>query len=518
MVEPLLSMAAIGKKFGTVTALQGAEFQLNKGEVHAILGVNGAGKSTLIKILSGVYQQDEGSIYLEGAAIQLESTRAAKEQGIYCVYQEVDTAIVSELNVAENILLDTFAEKGNLFVSKKRINERAHMVLHELQADTINVQQKAASLTLAEKQMVLIARALVHSAKIIIFDEPTAPLSIRESEKLYAVIAKLKAQGVGCVFISHRLPEVFEISDRITVMREGTLVKTYDTAQADQEGVIEAMLGAALSHELEPRAHDIGTALLEVANLSDGQKLKDLSLSVAAGEVVGVVGLVGAGKTELAKALFGGTPLTSGTIKLAGKRAKIKHPADAIKAGMALIPEERRKEGLFVQESLETNASFPNLKKFSKCLLMDRKAEKHFANEIIERLRIKTGSTETPLVHLSGGNQQKVAIGKWISLDSALYLFDEPTKGVDIGAKVDIFKLIRQLAESGKGCLYFSSEIHEAIGISDRILVMCNGQIVKELSRQEATQERILWYASGGKEGLGEKQELGERQRNSVSI
>ncbi|MDN3427232.1 sugar ABC transporter ATP-binding protein [Microbacterium sp. APC 3898] len=518
MAQALLSMTAIGKTFGAVTALQKAEFHLEKGEVHAILGVNGAGKSTLIKILSGVYQQDEGTIKLDGVDIRLESPKAAKEQGIYCVYQEVDTAIVAELTVAENILLDTFAGKGNLFVSRQKINERARLALRELQVDHINVQQKAARLTLAEKQMVLIARALVHSAKIIIFDEPTAPLSIHESEKLYAVIAKLKAQGVGCVFISHRLPEVFEISDRITVMREGTLVKTYDTSEADQDGVIEAMLGAALSHELEPRAHEIGNPLLEVENLSDGQKLKDLSLTVAAGEVVGVVGLVGAGKTELAKALFGGTPLTSGMMKLSGKTAKIKHPADAIKAGMALIPEERRKEGLFVQESLETNASFPNLKKFSKNLLLDRKAEKRFADEIIERLRIKTDSTETPLVHLSGGNQQKVAIGKWISLDSALYLFDEPTKGVDIGAKVDIFKLIRQLAESGKGCLYFSSEIHEAIGISDRILVMYNGQIVKELSRQEATQERILLYASGGKEELGETQKLGERQRDSVSV
>ncbi|EGA91305.1 ABC transporter related protein [Planococcus donghaensis MPA1U2] len=500
MAEPLLSMSAIGKKFGTVTALQNAEFHLKKGEVHAILGVNGAGKSTLIKILSGVYQQDNGTIYLDGSLVQLATPKSAKEKGIYCVYQEVDTAIVSDLTVAENILLDTFANKGKLFISRQKLNDKARMILHELQVEHINVQQKAMHLTLAEKQMVLIARALVHSAKIIIFDEPTAPLSIHESEKLYAVISKLKRKGVGCVFISHRLPEVFEISDRITVMREGAWVETYATVAADQSQVIEAMLGEALSHELEPSTHFQGAPFLQVENLSDGDKLKNLSLTVSSGEVVGVVGLVGAGKTELAKALFGATPLTSGTIKLEGKVTKIKHPADAIKAGMALIPEERRKEGLFVQESLEINATFPNLKKFSKGLFINRKAEKRYANEIIERLRVKTSSTDTALLHLSGGNQQKVAIGKWISLDSALYLFDEPTKGVDIGAKVDIFKLIRQLTEKGKGCLYFSSEIHEAIGISDRILIMHNGQIVKELSRQEATQERILLYASGGKE------------------
>lgn len=512
MENYLLSMNKIQKTFGKVKALEDANFNLKKGEVHALLGVNGAGKSTLMKILSGVYEQDSGDLLLEGKAIRLHSPKAAKEQGIYCVYQEVDTAIVAELSVAENILLDTFASGRNIFISKAKQYAQAKAVLKELHAEDISVQQKAARLTLAEKQMVLIARALVHSAKIIVFDEPTAPLSIHEAEKLFSVIRKLKAEGVGCVFISHRLPEVFEISDRITVMREGTVVETFETSRADHDQIVGSMLGASLSNELINRTHPIGAPLLKVSSLSDEGKLKDISFDVAEGEIVGVVGLVGAGKTELAKALFGSFPLTKGHIEMDGKTLRLKHPGDAIKAGMALIPEERRKEGLFVHESLQTNASFPNLRKFSRGLFMNKAAEKEFAKDIIGRLRIKTNHTETPLVHLSGGNQQKVAIGKWISLDSALYLFDEPTKGVDIGAKVDIFKLIRQLAASGKGCLYFSSEIHEAIGISDRILVMYNGQIVKEFSREEATQERILLYASGGKE------ELSERERNTVSI
>ncbi|HSJ37547.1 MAG TPA: sugar ABC transporter ATP-binding protein, partial [Planococcus sp. (in: firmicutes)] len=368
-------------------------------------------------------------------------------------------------------------------------------------------------LSLAEKQMVLIARALIHRAKIIIFDEPTAPLSVHEADQLFKVIQKLKAQGVGCVFISHRLPEVLEISDRITVMRDGALVRTFGAAGAVQDDIIEAMLGAALSHELEGCVHSIGETLLNVQKLGDGGKLKDLSFSVASGEIVGIVGLVGAGKTELAKALFGG--IAEGNIEISNRKVTIKHPGDAIKAGMALIPEERRKEGLFVHESLQTNTSFPNLRKFSQNLFMNKKAEKAFAEDIIDRLKIKTGNTETPLVHLSGGNQQKVAIGKWMSLDSKLYLFDEPTKGVDVGAKVDIFKLIRQLAQSGKGCLYFSSEIHEAIGISDRLLVMYNGQIVKEFSREEATQERILLYASGGTE---KRHNNLEREKHPVSV
>ncbi|WP_033542350.1 sugar ABC transporter ATP-binding protein [Planococcus sp. CAU13] len=514
----LLEMKAIGKRFGYVTALENGELTLTQGEVLALLGVNGAGKSTMIKILSGVYGQDSGEIRLDGEVVSLRSPKQAKEHGIYCVYQEVDTAIVAELTVAENILLDSFAGGGSFLLSRQNINKQAKAALAKLQSEDISVSRKAGTLTLAEKQLVLIARALVHSAKIIIFDEPTAPLSLTESDKLFSVIRRLSSEGVGCIFISHRLQEVFEISDRITVMREGKRVNTFVTEESDQEEIIEAMLGAALSHELEEELHPVGDNLLEIQGLSDGQKLRDVSFAVKAGEIVGIVGLVGAGKTELAKALFGAEKTVSGTIEIAGRKMRINHPGDAIRAGMALIPEERRKEGLFVHDSLRANASFPNLRKFSKGLFMNKPAENDFAQEIIDKLNIKTGSTETPLVHLSGGNQQKVAIGKWMSLDSLLYLFDEPTKGVDIGAKVDIFKLIRKLAGSGKGCLYFSSEIHEAIGISDRILVMYDGQIVKELSRQEATQERILLYASGGKEETIKNEQLTERKCDPVSV
>lgn len=500
MTNPFLSMKAIDKSFGKVRALEKAEFHLKKGEVHALLGVNGAGKSTLMKILSGVYEQDTGEVLLEGEKVRIRTPKAAKELGIFCVYQEVDTAIVSELSVAENILLDSIATGTNVFMSKQKLNNQARNALLQLQADDIPIEKPAFMLSLAEKQLVLIARALVSSAKVIIFDEPTAPLSLHESTKLFSVINKLKAKGVGCIFISHRLPEVFEICDRITVMREGSLVGTYNTSDTNQEKIIESMLGVSYSLDFSTRTHTLGETLLRVKELSDGKKVKNISFHVSQGEIVGVVGLVGAGKTELAKTLFGFTPHTEGSIEISGEIVKVKHPRDAINAGMALIPEERRKEGLFVHESLQTNASFPNLQKFSRLLFMNKTKEKSFAKEIIDRLRIKTSSTDTPLVFLSGGNQQKVAIGKWMSLDSALYLFDEPTKGVDIGAKTDIFRMVREFAERGKGCLYFSSEIHEVVGISDRILVMYDGQIVKELSRKDATQERILLYASGGKE------------------
>lgn len=517
-MQQLLNMHAFSKRFGHVTALQGGELTLEKGEVHALLGVNGAGKSTMIKILSGVYEPDSGEIWLDGKVIRIRSPKQAKEHGIYCVYQEVDTAIVGELTVAENILLDSFVSTHNFLLSRKNMNKKAQETLAKLQMEKISVTQKAGTLTLAEKQLILIARALVHSAKIIIFDEPTAPLSITESNKLFSVIRKLSAEGVGCIFISHRLPEIFDISHRITVMREGEWVNTFVTEETNGDQIIEAMLGKAFIQELEEHSPAFGKKLLEVKGLSDGSKIRDVSLTVRTGEIVGIVGLVGAGKTELAKALFGAANKMTGTIKMEDREKWFKHPSDAIRAGIALIPEERRKEGLFVHETLRTNASFPNLKKFSRRLFMNKGSEKRFSEEIIEKLKIKTDDSETPLFHLSGGNQQKVVIGKWMSLDSLLYLFDEPTKGVDIGAKVDIFKLIRELATNGKACLYFTSEIHEAIGISDRILVMCDGQIVKEFSRQEATQERILYYASGGKEEHIKTERFSERASRSVSI
>lgn len=511
-METLLSMQHIQKFFGKVQALGDGNFDLKEGEVHALLGANGAGKSTMMKVLSGVYEHDGGELRYGGKKLRFRSPKEAKEAGIYCVYQEVDTALVPGLSVAENIMLDTFAAGKHVFVQKKTLHEKARSVLKELQADNIAVGRPASTLTLAEKQLILLARALVHSAKIIIFDEPTAPLSVLEADRLFGVIRKLKSQGVGCVFISHRLPEIFAISDRITVMREGKTVETFLTEETTQGEIVETMLGTAFSEELEKQEKEIGSCLLEVEKLSDGHLLKEVSFQVAEGEVVGVVGLVGAGKTELAKALFGLAPARSGNIRISGQKVRARQPREAIASGIVLVPEERRKEGLFVHESVRVNASFPNLSKFSRKLLMNKAAETSFARTMIDRLNIKTDSADTPLVHLSGGNQQKVAIGKWMSRDSSVYLFDEPTKGVDIGAKVDIFHLIREFAGQGKGVVYFSSEVHEVHGISDRILVMYDGQIVKEFTREEATQEKIMLYASGGKE------ENHERQKHPVLI
>ncbi|AZB41584.1 sugar ABC transporter ATP-binding protein [Bacillus sp. FJAT-42376] len=500
----LLQMKNISKSFGRVRALEDAQFELRAGEVHALLGANGAGKSTLMKILSGAYTQDSGEISINGKPVQIRSPREAKELGIDCVYQEVDTALVPTLTVADNIMLDSFSSSKKWTVSRKKLNQEAKEALRLLQEDRIPAEKQASELTLAQKQMVLIARALVRKAKIIIFDEPTAPLSIEETKHYFTIVQRLVKQGVGCIFISHRLPEVFEICDRITVMRDGSAIQTFETADVSQEQIIETMLGRALVQEMEEEGTGIGRTLLQVDGLEDEDRLKDISFSVAEGEVVAVAGLVGAGKTELAKTLFGLTRWKKGTLLLNGKPFRFKEPAEAIKAGLALVPEERRKEGLFIHESIQANMSFPHLKSFSSFLKMNRKKEKQHAEQIITELGIKTDSPSAPAENLSGGNQQKVAIGKWMSGDANVYLFDEPTKGVDVGAKKDIFQLIRRLAEARKGILYFSCEINEILGIADRVLIMYDGRIVKELSKEEATQDRILLYASGGKEDIHE--------------
>jgi simple sugar transport system ATP-binding protein len=493
---PLLQMQGITKSFPGVKALEQVDFELRSGEIHALLGANGAGKSTLMKILSGAYSNDEGAIVVDGQALQFRNPKEAMAHGIQCVYQEVDTALVSGLTVTENIMLDRLVQGAGL-VSWRKLHREAEAILSSM-GTVLPVRSKVEELSISQKQLVLIARAVAHKAKIVIFDEPTAPLSLEESERLFGIMRRLKQEGVGLIFISHRLNEVFQICDRITIMRDGQHVLREAAAEMDVPQVIEAMLGKTFTEEFPKVEAVIGEPLLEVRGLSRGTKVRGVDLTLRRGEILGVVGLVGAGKTELSRLLFGADAADGGEVWLGGKRLRLREPEDAVRAGIALVPEERRKQGVLVEESVKHNLSLPILQKLSKLGFIKRSEEQKHANQLIQELGVSPRDPEQTVKFLSGGNQQKVAVGKWLSTSADVYLFDEPTKGVDVGAKSDIFRLIGRLAQEGKGIIYFSCEISEILGIADRILIMSYGTVMKELSRAEATQDRILTYASAG--------------------
>ncbi|UII55523.1 sugar ABC transporter ATP-binding protein [Cytobacillus spongiae] len=502
MASTLLEMKKISIEFPGVKALNEVDFTTETGTTQALIGANGAGKSTLMKVLSGAYNHFTGEIFLNGEKVEIQSPKDAQGLGIQIVYQEVDTALIPYLTVGENIMLnETVHDMGKKqLVNWKGIHERATEILREI---NVNVPSKklVSELTLAEKQMVLIARSISKECKFLILDEPTAPLSHSETKELFRIVRDLKSKNVGVIFISHRLPELFEICDDITVMRNGEYVTKERIADTTPNKVVEHMLGRKLDEQFPEKVVSIGNKVLDVNGLNDmEQKIKDFSMHVNAGEIVGIAGLVGAGKTEFCKTLFGATKIASGDISLNGKKLKINNPNDAVKQGIALVPEERRKEGILVLESVATNLTSANLKKFSQFFsFLNFKEEKKTSVELINSLGIKTPSEETKVQNLSGGNQQKVAIGKWLIADADVYVFDEPTKGVDVGAKKDIFELIINLAQRGKAIIYASCELSEIIGITDRVYVVYDGEVVKELDTQVTNEEEILFYSTGGK-------------------
>lgn len=497
--QSVLQMKKISKAFAGVPSLKSVSFEVRRGEIHSLLGANGAGKSTLMKILSGAYSKDHGEISIDGESAQISSPQHAKALGIQTVYQEVDTALIPALSVAENIFLDRKINRhAPIFMSWSKLYKEAEELLQQLRF-SINVRRKVEELTLSEKQLVLIARAIAQEVKYIILDEPTAPLSIAESERLYELIYNLKESGVGIIFISHRLPEVFQLSDRITVLRDGEHICTKNAHQTNMQDIISYMLGKQLKEELPKKEVKIGHKLLEVNGIGRGTKVKEVQLSVSSGEIVGIFGLVGAGKTETTRLLFGADPMDRGQVMMEGNQLSYHEPYQAIKHGLVLVPEERRKEGILVNESVLTNLSLSTIKKWTSSLgFIKGRSEREVAHQMVQQLGIRSSSHQQKVGFLSGGNQQKVAIGKWLLSDAKVYLFDEPTKGVDIGAKKEIYELIGQLAQSGKGILYFSCEIAEILGLADTIYIMYEGQVSKVVSRAEATQELLMYYASGG--------------------
>ncbi|MGE6630488.1 sugar ABC transporter ATP-binding protein [Bacillus sp. NPDC077027] len=496
MSTPLVNMKQISIEFPGVKALDRVDFTLQKGTVHALIGANGAGKSTLMKVLAGAHQHYEGIIQINGEKQTIRSPKESTLYGVQTVYQEVDTALVPYLTVGENMLIHELEHKQ--FVRWKELHHKATSILKEMQID-VSSKRLVSELTLAEKQMVLIAKAVSTKCSILILDEPTAPLSHTETNKLFAIIRQLKANGTGIIFISHRMPEIFELCDELTVMRNGTHVASHHISETNTKQVIEEMLGQKMEEQFPSRQPQIeSTVVFEVKELHDSGKLKDISLHVKKGEIVGIAGLVGAGKTELCKALFGASEKKSGIMKLNGKTVHVNSPYQAVRSGLALVPEERRKEGILTEETVARNITAANLGSFTRLFsFLHRSKEEQAASEMVQQLGVKTPTIETKVKHLSGGNQQKIAIGKWLLADADVYVFDEPTKGVDVGAKKDIFSLIAALAARGKAIIYASSELSEIAGITDRVYVLYDGEIIRELTNR-TDEEELLYYSTGG--------------------
>lgn len=496
MSEDLLLRASeITKSYGGVHALKSASFELRPGEVHSLIGENGAGKSTLIKIITGAVESGGGRLEIEGQTIAQNSPRIAKSLGVAAIYQQ--PALFSELSVAENIALG-LEDKG-LFgrVDWRRRKTRAKELLEQIGAK-IDPEREAGELTMPQQQLVEIARALGAKAKVLILDEPTASLSEEDTQNLFNVIRNLREQGVGMIYISHRLEELPLIADRVTVMRDGRTIDTRFMSEVNRQELIQLMVGRELSAVFPKRDVELGDMVLELRGVCcDESGLSNVNLSVRAGEIVGLAGLVGAGRTELARTIFGLTPATKGEILLRGERVKINEPARAIKHDIAYLPEDRRRHGVVLELPIAANITLASLDKISNFGALDFRREREFAADYTERLSIKTPSIFAEVGTLSGGNQQKVALSRWLMTKPSVLILDEPTQGIDVGAKSEIHALMTELAAQGAAILMISSELPEILGMSDRVAVMYNGTIKQILEREEATQEKILAIALG---------------------
>ncbi|APB04880.1 sugar ABC transporter ATP-binding protein [Raoultella ornithinolytica] len=492
-----LEMNNINLAFSGFRALSNVAFTLRGGSVHALTGANGAGKSTLMAVLCGTHAHYEGEIVINNQPVSVRSPRDAKLLGIHLVQQEVDVALVPGLSIAENIMLDRLAEPG-LGFSWRAVREQAREALAQLDI-TLDVRRPIDSCTLAEKQQILLARALSHHCRFLILDEPTAPLDQHESERLFTVVRRLQQQGIGVVFISHRIHELKAICDTLTVLRDGKLIESSPMHDLSGEQIVEKMLGHELSDIFPPKRPPHGEeVLLQVDGLHDEGLLQDISLRLRKGEILGIAGLAGAGKTELCKALFGASKsrLTRGELNSQPWRPR--DPADSVLRGLALVPEERRKEGIFIEEPIGMNLAVSADNSFSRWSLFGHRQAWRWAEEVIARIGIRTTGPAQTLRRLSGGNQQKVAIGKWLRGNANVLIFDEPTKGVDVKAKTDLFTLIDGLARDGKGIIYASGEFSELVGLCDRICVLWDGRIVAEIPGAEAREETLLYYSIGG--------------------
>jgi len=493
MREYIVEIEHVNKTFPGVNALDDVCFNLKSGEVHALLGENGAGKSTLMKILSGVYTEDSGDIRIFGEKVSELTPKRAQELGVAIIHQELN--MCAHLSVAENIFLGREITQSGL-LSTQGMKQRAKAILDRLNID-ISPDTIVGDLAVSKQQMVEIAKALSTDAKILIMDEPTSALSAKEIDDLFKIIRRLRDEGCGIVYISHRLEELQHIADRVTIMRDGKYITTKNFADTTMQEIISNMVGREIKQKFPRVSVKRGKKILEIRNLNSGRLVRDINFELYEGEILGIAGLMGAGRTETTRAIFGARPKESGEVILGGEPIDINQPEDAIKAGIVLVPEDRKKDGLCTKLSIRDNIALPNLDIIcSTTGVVDRKKEKVMVDKAVAELQIKLPNAEVNADSLSGGNQQKLVVSKWLARNSHIVMFDEPTRGIDVAAKVEIYNLMNDLKKRGIGVIFVSSEMPEILGISDRILVMCDGKITGELDINEATQNLILEYAT----------------------
>jgi len=497
---PLLEMRSIRKSYPGVLALDGVDFDVAAGEVHCLLGENGAGKSTLMKILAGALPADSGEILIDGGAVNIDSPTTAQALGIGMIYQ--DFKLVPELTAADNIMLGHEPRSGGgIFLDRAAAREKAESVLADL-GEEVPMGEAVRTLSLAQRQVVEIARAMSREVKILVLDEPTASLTPHERKNLFTAVRKLKALGVGIVYITHRLEEIFEIGDRITVLRDGRKVDESSVNSATEATLIRSMVGRELSGEYPRARPGGGETILKLEHVSGGP-IRDVSLELRRGEVLGLGGLAGAGRTELARIVFGTDTMTAGRIIFDGKEIRPGSPREAIDMGIGYLSEDRNHDGLLLEMSVRENITLPSLSKVTRGWFIDRKAEKETCDGFVRQLTIKTPDMDRRVEELSGGNRQKVILARWLMTNSRVLIFDEPTAGIDVGVKFEIYSLIDTLAAGGMGVIVISSDMPELLGLADRVAVMSGGALTGVLARGEATQERIMELAMGNRPAGG---------------
>lgn len=478
----VVELRNVTKRFPGVVALRDMRLSIEPGEIHGLIGENGAGKSTLIKVLTGVYIPEQGEIYVDGVEHKFTEPRQAQDAGIACVYQELN--IVPQLSLTDNIFMNQFIKGRGGFLDYKAMNQKASELLTSM-GISVDVSQPAGVFGMGVLQMVEIAKALLTGAKVIIMDEPTSSLGESEVEQLIRVVRDLKAKGVAILFVSHKLEELFILCDRVTVMRDAQHIVTEDIGNLDNDKLIRAMVGRSVENQFPKIETTPGEVAIEFRNVTSVGTIKNVSFQARYGEILGFSGLVGAGRTETMRAIFGDLPIDSGEILLGGKKVTISSPQRAVEKGIAFLTEDRKGQGLVLNQSIATNLILSSLKKVEKGPLLDREKVKRVCDESIASMRIKTPDADNQVSKLSGGNQQKVVIGKWINSDAEIYLFDEPTRGIDVGAKVEVYNIMNKLASAGKCIIMVSSELPEVLGMSDRVIVMRGGEVMAEIRRDE---------------------------------